>query len=730
MSLELNPVAVGNAVVLRAIMDGGWSSRAELAHSVGKDPRNLPRDIGVLAKAGLIADAGGTALTLTDEGRAQLDAIARAEGQTTGSDLLPDERLVTHAQLRPDPDNPRKDFDSDEAEEGLDELRQSILLRGRLLQNLVVRADPDGLADYIVTTGNRRWHAIQQAIWDGDWPEDRLIRVVVREGDPQEQLLTAVSENMIRRNMSPIEEAQAFGKLMDVHGLKTIDIHHHTGLSQKVIQNRLKLLRLSDDDKARMYLPEDHPDHLGYKAALRQLTVAREPEPAPTLGQQVAEHGAAILSSGEPGSPEPSPTPNPAASLGKSLSDVEALILAEVVDKAEREPDDLHPDYTAALPHAMKSGVPHLIARGLLGTRQKGMTLLIRPLLHTSGLKEWLEDIGFNRDRDEVLSELAIRVQGIDNVINRQQCGVRYATAWLNLEGDPRNEVAAPAPAADDIALRTFKPDPSLTQAEIEDAYAATESAVRRLHEPEQPELIESSAEEKATRRRAEEDRAESYAAVSSITDFSQDIVEWWRAARQTERRSSLNFTPPVEGAATPGDELALQAFAALSAGDLVQAAALMAIIRRRYGAMGQVHIFGRLTVPSMTEALIRGRVERTGPAADNEPDPVEDFVEAELEDEEAAVDGAADLQTVLNTMALEPAVPIRKSITPDHIVCLEDGRKFKSLKRHLRTRYNLSPEEYRAKWGLPRDYPMVAPNYAKARADLARQMGLERADV
>lgn len=72
-----------------------------------------------------------------------------------------------------------------------------------------------------------------------------------------------------------------------------------------------------------------------------------------------------------------------------------------------------------------------------------------------------------------------------------------------------------------------------------------------------------------------------------------------------------------------------------------------------------------------------------------------------------------------------EPAVSVRKSITPDYLICLEDGRKFKSLKRHLRTKYNISPEEYRAKWNLPKDYPMVAPNYAKARSDLAKQMGL-----
>jgi predicted transcriptional regulator len=73
----------------------------------------------------------------------------------------------------------------------------------------------------------------------------------------------------------------------------------------------------------------------------------------------------------------------------------------------------------------------------------------------------------------------------------------------------------------------------------------------------------------------------------------------------------------------------------------------------------------------------------------------------------------------------LKPAISIRKSVTPDYIVCLEDGKKFKSLKRHLRTHYDLTPEEYREKWSLPADYPMVAPNYAKARSNLAKQMGL-----
>jgi predicted transcriptional regulator len=73
----------------------------------------------------------------------------------------------------------------------------------------------------------------------------------------------------------------------------------------------------------------------------------------------------------------------------------------------------------------------------------------------------------------------------------------------------------------------------------------------------------------------------------------------------------------------------------------------------------------------------------------------------------------------------LKPAISVKKSITPEHIVCLEDGKKFKSLKRHLRTQYNITPEQYREKWGLGADYPMVAPNYAAARSQLAKQMGL-----
>lgn len=81
--------------------------------------------------------------------------------------------------------------------------------------------------------------------------------------------------------------------------------------------------------------------------------------------------------------------------------------------------------------------------------------------------------------------------------------------------------------------------------------------------------------------------------------------------------------------------------------------------------------------------------------------------------------------QVIATAEPLKPAVPIKRSVTPEYIVCLEDGLKFKSLKRHLRTRYKMTPDQYREKWNLPPDYAMVASNYAAARSQLAKQMGL-----
>ena len=92
-----------------------------------------------------------------------------------------------------------------------------------------------------------------------------------------------------------------------------------------------------------------------------------------------------------------------------------------------------------------------------------------------------------------------------------------------------------------------------------------------------------------------------------------------------------------------------------------------------------------------------------------------------------AALKRVSGGQMVATAEPLKPAVPVKRSINSDYIICLEDGKKLKMLKRYLRSNYNMTPEEYRAKWGLPADYPMVAPNYAAQRSEFAKKIGLGR---
>lgn len=109
-----------------------------------------------------------------------------------------------------------------------------------------------------------------------------------------------------------------------------------------------------------------------------------------------------------------------------------------------------------------------------------------------------------------------------------------------------------------------------------------------------------------------------------------------------------------------------------------------------------------------------------------NNPIPVSE-IPAMIKSVHATLGGLAGGATTETPMALKPAVAVKKSVTPEFIICLEDGKKLKMLKRHLRTAYRMTPEEYRTKWGLPADYPMVAPNYAQQRSVFAKRIGLGR---
>ena len=118
-----------------------------------------------------------------------------------------------------------------------------------------------------------------------------------------------------------------------------------------------------------------------------------------------------------------------------------------------------------------------------------------------------------------------------------------------------------------------------------------------------------------------------------------------------------------------------------------------------------------------ITAEIVAAYVSNNAVSADNLPNLIQD-VHTKLQD---VMEGAG----YIGDEALKPAVPVKQSIFDDYLICLEDGQKFKSLKRHLKTHYDLTPEQYRSKWGLPADYPMVAPKYAEQRSMLAKQIGL-----
>jgi predicted transcriptional regulator len=132
---------------------------------------------------------------------------------------------------------------------------------------------------------------------------------------------------------------------------------------------------------------------------------------------------------------------------------------------------------------------------------------------------------------------------------------------------------------------------------------------------------------------------------------------------------------------------------------------------------MSEDQTINRPEILALTAEIVSSHVSNNATGQDNLPDLIQsvfDKLTALAADEPAPTE-------------LTPAVPIKKSVTDDYIVCLEDGKKLKMLKRHLMTAYAMTPEEYRARWGLKSDYPMVAPNYAKTRQELAKKIGLGR---
>lgn len=298
MTASLNLLAVQNAPALRALRDrpdGGWPSVTALAAHLKRDNSNLTKTLNKLEDDGLIA-FNPLMHGLTEAGAAQLAMIDRAENgagdepgssqDAAGGGVV----FVRHAQIIADKDNARRDWESDEAKDELDGLRQDILQNG-LLQNLVVRAAGEvipasltvaqggafkaGLPLYVLVGGERRWRAIEEAMFDGDWEEDRLIPCRLLETDDLGHRLAALAENLQRRNLNPIEKANAFDGLAQA-GLTNKEIAERVSSTPEHVQQHRRFLQLDDTDQQRMVLPKDDPRHLSVREARQKLAKKEE----------------------------------------------------------------------------------------------------------------------------------------------------------------------------------------------------------------------------------------------------------------------------------------------------------------------------------------------------------------------------------------------------------------------------------------------------------------------
>ncbi|MGX1801019.1 hypothetical protein ACWIDJ_01650 [Brevundimonas naejangsanensis] len=320
MSNALNLLAVQNAAVLRALRDrpeGGWETIQDLANHLGRDRSNLGKTLDKLQSEGLAA-FNPTAHGLTAQGLEQLAMIDRAEGGEGGepgssADRVGGVLFLTHAQIFPDHQNARRDWDSDEAKDELDALRQDILQNG-LLQNLVVRgpddmggvikvvnADGESVPLYTLVGGERRWRAIGEAISDGDWEAGTLIPCRLLETDDLGHRLAALAENIQRRNLNPIEKAKAFEGLAEA-GLSNKEIADRVSSTPEHVQQHRRFLQLDDADQQRMTLPSDDPRRLSIREARQKLAKKSEAPSAialsPTARLALAEAQHAIYARG------------------------------------------------------------------------------------------------------------------------------------------------------------------------------------------------------------------------------------------------------------------------------------------------------------------------------------------------------------------------------------------------------------------------------------------------
>jgi len=678
--------------LLRLLREQPHGDAAHLAGLTGRVTSNVRRDMHKLIAAGVVEHDGACWL-LTDKGRQWVAGQDVAEGLALADGSASPVTRWPVDKIRPNPANRPVD------RETIPDLALSIIGAGDVLQPLIL-TPPDANGVRMILAGERRWRAVchimdqdaeahNENVLDGEpvFFNDSLpvdleagVPFIEREATEAEALQITIIENSQRQDLSPWEDAQLLLQLQTATGWNASELARNIGRAAegersglRDVQTKLKVAREASPAAIAAYLENRSWDQLRNSVS--------QPKPQ-TMSDPVAEHGANVI-----------------ATLTPAVTPLEQAIAAT----------DRGPMRAAAF------GVPEDFTCFADGKYGNDAYAVAAEWIEPGSLETFALDHKTQGDHDFPRAQIQVaRIRGSDGWIEDSGYSLSNIGHHARLKGVHSANTTAFASRAEALEHAAERIRSSIGRNERKGVPADIEAWLRQIlgqpAMPTGPHVVNGVDYGNATR--AQEAR------------YAAGILQRPAANYGASSRSK---TPALS--AEPGAEATLPA-TTIERLPVTAREELAEQRLERLGAALQV-LTDRLE-PLL--AVLRGDRTEDGLITIETDDA--DYYEREISEACTwAEDALAETTTVFDGHGEEigrpdigaPAVPIRKSITADFIVCLEDGRKFKSLKRHLRTRYNLSPEEYRRRWGLPADYPMIAPNYAKAREDLVRQMGLGR---
>lgn len=425
--LVLTVVMLQNAPLLRLLQTpADHASLRALAEALPRDVENTRKTVKTLIADGAVQkddSAQGHGLSLTDFGRSTLQGLDVAEGRVT----LPAGHVIrTWAQLQPHPLNPRKDWDSDEAVQALEDMRESILLRGIRLPLEIRRGDTE--VDYIIS-GERRWRALGMAIEQADLPDDHPILCIVKDVDDEQHLVLALEENIQRRQLNHVEEARAYAFLRDVRKWPTDRIADtFGGVSRKHVQNKLRLL----EPKNAALCAQVEAGEISYHQALQKMIEPKQPAGAGLFGE------IGLPAARKDDDPKP-----------LDLTPKAALIVIELADKCERAPDPFLDGYTRVAEAPQSGEGVRLVERGIVTFRVTRGEAFGKVMLHAANAKTWLTDNGFYEYRGALLHSARAAVVGAVKAAEAEASGL-YVTDFLNT---PEPEAVAEQPETPSVRV-------------------------------------------------------------------------------------------------------------------------------------------------------------------------------------------------------------------------------------------------------------------------------------